>query len=79
MTALQDLLEKQAALNYQITALRVAQRTPVIVEVQALLARHGFTLADISASRTRTQASSKKTTGKKGAPEYLNPIPVPRG
>lgn len=73
MTALKDLLDKQAALNHQITALRVAQRNQAIAEVRALLGQHGLTLADISASGARTQASSKKATGKKVAPKYLNP------
>src|SRR5471032_1909620 len=62
MTTLQELLDKQAALNHQITALRVAQREQAIAEVQALLAQHRLTVADISASGSRARAASYKAS-----------------
>ena len=72
MQALQELLNQQAALNRQITELRLAQRAQAVARIRAILAEHGMTMADVTAAPSAARKASANI-GKKVAPKYRHP------
>jgi len=74
MTTLQELLDKQAALNQQISAIRMAERARAIADVRTLMAQHGLTAADVSAAYSAAHKGAAKTAGKKVAAKYRDPV-----
>jgi DNA-binding protein H-NS len=73
MTTLQELLDQQAALDRQITAIRTAERSHAISDVRTLMAQHGLTMADV-ASASVPHNGAAKTAGKKVAAKYRDPL-----
>lgn len=73
MTTLQELLNQQAALNQQISAIRSAERARAISDVRTLMAQHGLTVADVSSAHSSSHNGAGKTAGKKVAPKYRDP------
>ena len=76
MTTLQELLDQQAALDRQISAIRTAERSRAISDVRTLMAQHGLTVADVSdvsGVHSASHNSAAKTAGKKVAPKYRDP------
>ncbi len=74
MTTLQELLDQQAALNQQISAIRVAERARAIADVRTLMTQHGLTAEDVSAAYSGSHRGAAKTTGKKVAAKYRDPV-----
>jgi DNA-binding protein H-NS len=68
-SALQDLLDRKAALEKEIETTRRQERTEAIAKVKALMAQYGLTAADLS-----TKGAPKKGGGKgsKVAVKYRN-------
>jgi len=73
MTTLQELLDQQAALDRQISAIRTAERSRAISDVRTLMAQHGLTVADVSGAHSASHNGASKTAGKKVAPKYRDP------
>ena len=73
MTTLQALLDQQAALDRQISAIRNAERARAISDVRALMAQHGLTAADIAAASAEAHKGAAKNSGKKVAAKYRDP------
>jgi len=71
---LQELLNRQAALDQQINALREADRARAITEIQSLVVQYGLTAGDISAATSSPRKLPAKTAGKKVAAKYRHPI-----
>jgi len=72
MQTLQELLTQQAALNQQITELRLAQRAQAVARIRSILAEHGMTMADVTAAPSAARQASTNI-GKKVAPKYRHP------
>jgi DNA-binding protein H-NS len=73
MPALQELLDQQAALNRQITALRLIERAKAIAQIYAILDEHGLTVADVSSARPAARSGTPAEV-KKVAPKYRDPV-----
>ena len=73
MTTLQELLDQQAALDRQISAIRTAERSRAISDVRTLMAQHGLTVADVAAAHSAPHHGASKTAGKKVAAKYRHP------
>jgi hypothetical protein len=58
MTKLQELLNQQASLNQQISAIRTAERVRAISDVRNLMAQHGLTTADVAAAHSAPHRGS---------------------
>ena len=69
MNNLTDLLAQKAALEKQIEEAQRAQRADAISRIQALMAEHGLTLADLG---TRPKKSRAAAPGAKVAAKYRN-------
>ena len=74
MTTLKELLEQQAAVNRQITAIRSAERARAISDVRDLMEQHGLTVADVSAPTSAAHKGAPNKAGKKVAPKYRDPL-----
>jgi DNA-binding protein H-NS len=74
MAALRELLDQQTALTKRIAELRSSERLGAIAEVQALMARHGLTVEDLSGGVPTTRRSASSRTGKKVAAKYRHPV-----
>ncbi len=72
MQTLQELLDQQAALNREITELRLVQRTQAIAQIRSILDQHGMTMVDVTAAPSTAHKAPSKT-GKKVAPKYRHP------
>ena len=72
MTAFNELLARKAELDRQIDSLAREQREPVLVEIKALMADHGLTLADL-AGKAPASARRSAARGSKGAAKYRDP------
>lgn len=70
MANLTDLLAQKAALEKQIEEAQRAQRAEAISQIQALMAEHGLTLADLGTRPRKTRAMA--SSGAKVAAKYRN-------
>ena len=75
MTQIAELLQRQAALEHEISALKRADRLRAINDVLALMAEHELTVADLVSVRAPSAKSRSGTTatGKTVAAKYRDP------
>jgi DNA-binding protein H-NS len=71
-TSLQELLDQKKTLERQISELQNSKRSEAIAAIRALMAEHGLTVADISATPSSARKAAK-TSGKKVAAKYRDP------
>jgi DNA-binding protein H-NS len=71
-TSLQELLDQKIKLERQISELQNSKRGEAITAVKALMAEHGLTVADLSATGS-SASKAVKTSGKKVAAKYRDP------
>jgi DNA-binding protein H-NS len=69
---LQTLLAKRAELEQQIAEMQREERSSALVQVKALMAQHGLSVADLGSTRSPT-AAPKTRSGSKVAPKYRDP------
>ena len=74
MTTLQQLLSQQAALNQQISAIRMEERARAIADVRALMAQHGLTVGDVTVANLVARRGAAKTPSKRVAAKYRDPV-----
>ena len=73
MVALTDLLTRKAELERQIESLSREQRGSVLVEIRALMAHHGLTVADLAANRLVNGATKPLAQDRGATPKYRDP------
>lgn len=71
MATLKELEQQQADLAKRIAEMRAAARQEVLSQIKSLMAEHGLSTADLSASPSRK--SGGPTVGSKVAPKYRDP------
>lgn len=67
MNDLDQLLAQRADLDAKIAAAQRAARESAVAQVRDLMARHGLTMADITAKTTRATAGAARSGGKVAA------------
>jgi DNA-binding protein H-NS len=73
MQTLTELIEKQTALERQISAARNAARSEALAEIRNLMMAHGLMAADLNASlKVKTAGTGGGSRGKV-APKYREP------
>lgn len=71
MAELKDLMAQRAALDKQIADAQKETRERAIAQVNALMAEHGLTMADLAGRKTKSRVGSGRSTGKVPA-KYCN-------
>lgn len=71
MADLQSLLAQKAELDNKIAALQSESRTSALAQIRTLMAEHGLTAADLSATSSKSKGG-KSGGGAKIAAKYRN-------
>ena len=73
MTQLAELLQRQAALDKEISDLKRVDRLRAISDIRALMAEHQLTVSDLTINRAPSAKTPSGKTGKTVAAKYRDP------